>query len=90
VDIGHGVQLMVRDNGIGIPPEFLTRIAQPFEQASNDPSRTHGGSGLGLALVKSLVALHGGEFAIQSKLGHGTEVTVTLPLAGAAKASSAA
>jgi PAS domain S-box-containing protein len=85
-----GLQLSVRDNGIGIPPEFLSRIAQPFEQASNDPARTHGGSGLGLALVKSLVALHGGEFAIQSKLGHGTEVTVTLPLADDAKASSAA
>jgi PAS domain S-box-containing protein len=90
VESGGGVQLVVRDNGIGIPPEFLTRIAQPFEQASNDPARTHGGSGLGLALVKSLVALHGGDFAIQSKLGHGTEVTVTLPLDPAARASSAA
>jgi PAS domain S-box-containing protein len=89
-ETGNGIQLMVRDNGIGIPPDFLTRIATPFEQASNDPARTHGGSGLGLALVRSLVALHGGEFAIQSKLGHGTEVTVTLPLSEAAKASSAA
>jgi len=90
VEASGGVQLTVRDNGIGISPDFLTRIAQPFEQASNDPARTHGGSGLGLALVKSLVALHGGEFAIQSKLGHGTEVTVTLPLDPAARASSAA
>ena len=56
------------------------RLARPFEQASNDPSRAHGGSGLGLALVKSLTQLHGGEFTIRSKEGHGTEVTVTLPL----------
>jgi signal transduction histidine kinase len=90
VEASGGVQLTVRDNGIGISPDFLTRIAQPFEQASNDPARTHGGSGLGLALVKSLVALHEGDFAIQSKQGHGTEVTVTLPLDPAAKASSAA
>lgn len=72
--------LSVEDNGIGIPPEFLTKIAQPFEQASNDPARTHGGSGLGLALVKSLVALHGGEFGVESTLGRGTRVTVKLPL----------
>ena len=51
-----------------------------IEQASNDPARAHGGSGLGLALVKSLTQLHGGEFTIESKEGHGTEVTVTLPL----------
>ncbi len=72
--------LSVEDNGIGIPPEFLSRIAKPFEQASNDPARTHGGSGLGLALVKSLVALHGGEFGVESTLGKGTRVTVKLPL----------
>jgi PAS domain S-box-containing protein len=72
--------LSVEDNGIGIPPEFLSKIAQPFEQASNDPARTHGGSGLGLALVKSLVALHGGEFGVESTLGKGTRVTVKLPL----------
>ncbi|MEQ1754979.1 MAG: ATP-binding protein [Micropepsaceae bacterium] len=89
-EIEKGVQLLVRDNGIGIPAEFLPRIAQPFEQASNDPARTHGGSGLGLALVKSLIALHGGEFNVQSKLGHGTEVTVTLPLSPDSRATSAA
>jgi PAS domain S-box-containing protein len=79
---GDGIMVLsVEDNGIGIPPEFLSKIAQPFEQASNDPARTHGGSGLGLALVKSLVALHGGEFGIESTLGKGTRVTVKLPLA---------
>jgi two-component system cell cycle sensor histidine kinase PleC len=70
----------VRDTGVGIPNDILPRLAQPFEQAANDPTRAHGGTGLGLALVKSLTQLHGGEFAIQSREGHGTEVTVTLPL----------
>jgi len=74
------VRLWVSDTGIGIPPEFLSRIAEPFEQAANDMTRAHGGSGLGLALVKSLVALHGGAFAITSVLREGTCVTVTLPL----------
>jgi two-component system, cell cycle sensor histidine kinase PleC len=75
-----GMKLCVRDSGIGMSPEFLKRIGTPFEQASNDPARTHNGSGLGLALVKSLTQLHGGTFEIKSKEGHGTEVTVTLPL----------
>lgn len=74
------VRLWVSDTGIGIPPEFLSRVAQPFEQVSNELARSHGGSGLGLALVKSLVALHGGTFSIASVLGEGTCVTVTLPL----------
>ena len=79
VEVERGTMLKVVDNGIGIAPEFLPRLALPFEQASNDPGRAHGGSGLGLALVKSLVALHEGEFSVKSKLGHGTEVSVTLP-----------
>ncbi|MEQ1865677.1 MAG: PAS domain-containing sensor histidine kinase [Micropepsaceae bacterium] len=74
------LRLVVRDTGIGIPKDILPRLARPFEQASNDPARTHGGTGLGLALVKSLTQLHGGEISIQSEVGHGTEVTVTLPL----------
>ena len=89
-ECGDAVKLTVSDNGVGIPPEFLARIAQPFEQASNDPARTHQGTGLGLALVKSLIALHGGEFHVKSELGHGTEVSVTLPLSVGAAASSAA
>jgi PAS domain S-box-containing protein len=74
-----GMELSVTDNGIGIQPEFLSRIAQPFEQASNETTRTHGGSGLGLSLVKSLVALHGGAFSISSTPGAGTCVTVLFP-----------
>lgn len=79
------VRLWVSDTGIGIPQEFLSRVAQPFEQVSGEMARSHGGSGLGLALVKSLVALHGGTFSISSALGKGTCVTVTLPLEANAK-----
>jgi PAS domain S-box-containing protein len=77
---GGMLTLTVRDTGIGIAKDVLPRLARPFEQAYNDPARAHGGTGLGLALVKSLTQLHGGEFSIQSEVGHGTEVTVTLPL----------
>lgn len=81
---GAMMRLVVRDTGIGIPADVLPRLARPFEQVSNDPARAHGGSGLGLALVKSLTQLHGGEFAIASEVGRGTTVTVMLPLAGSA------
>ena len=81
---GDTMRLTVRDTGIGIPTDVLPRLARPFEQASNDPTRAHGGSGLGLALVKSLTQMHGGEFSIESALGRGTTVTVTMPLSGAA------
>ncbi|MFM9863647.1 MAG: PAS domain-containing sensor histidine kinase [Micropepsaceae bacterium] len=77
---GERMQLTVADTGVGIPADILPRLARPFEQATNDPARAHGGSGLGLALVKSLTQLHGGNFTLESKLGHGTTVTVTLPL----------
>jgi two-component system cell cycle sensor histidine kinase PleC len=76
------LRLTVRDTGIGIPADMLPRLARPFEQVTNDPSRAHGGSGLGLALVKSLTQLHGGEFSIASEVGCGTRVTVALPLGG--------
>ena len=78
---GDWLRLIVRDTGIGIPADMLPRLARPFEQATSDPSRAHGGSGLGLALVKSLTQLHGGAFSIDSEVGRGTTVTVTLPLA---------
>ncbi|HUJ03548.1 MAG TPA: PAS domain-containing sensor histidine kinase [Rhizomicrobium sp.] len=79
---GAGVELAVADTGVGIAPEHLKRIGQPFEQAEGAHVRTQEGTGLGLALVKAFAALHGGEAAIQSVLGEGTTVRVTLPHAG--------
>jgi signal transduction histidine kinase len=75
--------LEVRDTGIGISEEDLKRLAHPFEQASNSYAASQAGTGLGLALVKSLAGLHGGSLALESKLGAGTRARVALPLAKA-------
>ena len=78
----NGLMCMsVRDNGIGIPANVLSRIGGAFEQASNDPMLAREGTGLGLALVKALVRHHGGRFNIESTENSGTCVTVELPLA---------
>jgi two-component system, cell cycle sensor histidine kinase PleC len=71
--------LSVMDTGVGIAVDDLPRLGQPFEQANIEADLTKTGTGLGLALVKSLVQLHGGAMRIESKLGAGTTVTVTLP-----------
>jgi len=75
---GNFAHIVVRDTGVGIAAHILPRLAQPFEQASSDASRLHGGSGLGLALVKSLTKLHGGDLRIESEEGRGTQVTATI------------
>ena len=75
----------VRDSGLGISPDFLPRIFDPFTQADRSLDRSTGGLGIGLTLVKSLVELHGGRVSARSEgLGHGSEFVVRLPaLAGA-------
>jgi PAS domain S-box-containing protein len=76
--------LRVRDTGPGIPAEVLPMIFEPFTQAKQTLARSEGGLGLGLALVKGLVTLHGGEIAAASPgAGQGTEFIVSLPAAGA-------
>ena len=74
-----GLIIRVKDTGIGISQEDIQRLAQPFEQIDSQHSRQHEGTGLGLALSKSLVELHGGNFAIESVIGQGTTVIFTLP-----------
>jgi two-component system cell cycle sensor histidine kinase PleC len=74
-----GLTLRVVDTGCGIPPEHLPRLARPFEQVEQELTRNHHGTGLGLALTKSLTEMHGGKLSIQSEVGRGTIVTVTLP-----------
>ncbi|MDB5302914.1 MAG: luxQ 5 [Phycisphaerales bacterium] len=77
--------LEVVDNGEGISPEFLPHIFDRFTQADTCPTRKHGGLGLGLSIVRHIVALHGGSVEAHSKgLGRGTTFTVLLPLAGEA------
>ncbi len=75
-----GVDLVVRDNGKGIPSDKLELIMEPFSQVDGAFARAHGGSGLGLPIVKALVALHGGRFAIESGSQGGTVARVHLPL----------
>ena len=74
-----GLIVHVSDTGIGISEADIARLAQPFEQIDSQHSRKHEGTGLGLALSKSLVELHGGNFNISSVVGEGTTVTFTLP-----------
>jgi len=71
----------VRDNGIGIEAEALTRIFKPFEQAERATSRRFGGLGLGLAISKAMVDLHGGSITAESRgIGQGAAFRVTLPV----------
>jgi cell cycle sensor histidine kinase DivJ len=77
---GSRLVLCVADTGVGIAPEDLTRVGDPFFQAGKTYQRRHEGTGLGLSIVKSLVGLHGGEMTVQSKIDEGTTVTVALPL----------
>jgi two-component system CheB/CheR fusion protein len=76
--------LRVRDSGVGIAAGIVERLFQPFTQAEQTLDRSHGGLGLGLALVKGLVELHGGSATAASDgAGRGAEFTVRLPLASA-------
>jgi two-component system cell cycle sensor histidine kinase PleC len=75
------ITLGVSDTGIGIAEADMERLAKPFEQIESQRSKTQQGTGLGLALTKSLVELHGGALSIDSKSGAGTTVTFTLPRA---------
>ena len=78
-DAQKGIVFTIADTGIGIAKENLERVLRPFEQVENIYSRSHGGTGLGLPYAKRLTELHGGELKIESELGKGTSVTVTLP-----------
>jgi two-component system cell cycle sensor histidine kinase PleC len=71
--------LRVIDTGRGIPKDHLPRLARAFEQVDNEHSRDHPGTGLGLALTKSLAEMHGGRLEIESQEGKGTVVSIFLP-----------
>jgi PAS domain S-box-containing protein len=79
---GHDVLIKVRDNGIGIPADLLPRVFDMFTQADQSLSRSRGGLGIGLTLVRSLVEMHNGRVSAQSEgIGNGSEFTIRLPVA---------
>jgi signal transduction histidine kinase/Flp pilus assembly protein TadD len=75
----NGVDIIVQDNGEGIPADKLPVVLEPFGQADTSYARSRGGVGLGLPIVKSLVELHGGRFSIESVYGRGTIAQLHLP-----------
>jgi CheY-like chemotaxis protein len=79
---GDAVSLIVSDTGKGIEPDFLPHVFERFRQANSSVSRTEGGLGLGLALVRQLVEMHGGQIGAASQgVDRGSTFTMTFPLA---------
>jgi PAS domain S-box-containing protein len=81
--VGASVQIAVSDEGQGIAPEFLPFVFEPFRQQDASASRAHGGLGLGLAISRQLVEMHGGRIAAHSEgEGRGSTFTISLPISG--------
>ncbi|MGH3331828.1 MAG: SpoIIE family protein phosphatase [Nocardioidaceae bacterium] len=79
-EVGRMVELVVSDTGTGIPESELPQLFERFHRVSGAKSRTHEGSGIGLALVAELAELHGGTVEASSVLGEGSRFTVRIPL----------
>lgn len=78
-DDASGIAITVKDTGIGIAPENLVRVLEPFVQIGSPVRRHHAGTGLGLPAAKRIMELHQGTLSLQSALGAGTEASVTFP-----------
>lgn len=79
-DLEHEtLQFIVADTGIGIAPENIGKLFQPFVQVDSSFTRRYAGTGLGLALVRQVIELHGGSVSLESELGSGSRFTVSLP-----------
>jgi signal transduction histidine kinase len=76
---GGACRIAITDTGIGIPAEDQERVFEPFTQLQDAFARDHGGTGLGLPLVRRITELHGGQVWLSSRLGEGTQVVVELP-----------
>ncbi|WP_239700530.1 ATP-binding protein [Massilia sp. 9096] len=94
IEVGRNdanVTVTVRDNGVGIKPEFITHVFERFRQADASMTRRHGGLGLGLAIVKHLIEQHGGTVRAESAgEGQGASFTIELPLAKQQPSTAAA
>ncbi len=75
----RATEIVVRDTGIGIPEDELTKVFDAFYQVDGSVTREHGGTGLGLSIVKKLIEAHGGDIRIESEPGKGSSFFVTLP-----------
>jgi signal transduction histidine kinase len=78
--VGNMAELRVRDTGVGIPAEAIPKLFERFNRVPNVASRTHEGSGIGLALVHELVKLHSGSVRTESIVGQGSTFFVSIPL----------
>src|SRR6202046_1649437 len=77
--VGDMAELRIRDTGVGIPAEAIPKLFERFHRVPNMPSRTHEGSGIGLALVHELVKLHSGSVRTESIVGQGSTFVVSIP-----------
>lgn len=73
------IKIVVKDSGIGIPSDKLKTIFNPFVQVSNEASRKHEGTGLGLTIIKKIIDMMNGDIQVKSELNVGTKFTITLP-----------
>jgi two-component system phosphate regulon sensor histidine kinase PhoR len=80
-DDGKSIAIAVRDRGMGIAPEDLPHVFEPFYRSSDERVRSVRGSGLGLSLLDHMVRAHHGRVDIQSSPGEGTTITIVLPAA---------
>ena len=79
VDSRGDLVISIKDTGIGIPPEHLERVLNPFEQVADHLTKENEGAGLGLPIARALIELHGGDLTLSSDLGEGTTVALRLP-----------
>ncbi|MFD2205543.1 PAS-domain containing protein [Kiloniella antarctica] len=80
--VRDNTQIIISDTGVGIEPKDLDKVMKPWGQIIDPLKADHKGSGLGLPIVKSLIDLHGGKLSLESKVGMGTSITITLSNSG--------
>ncbi|HYL08393.1 MAG TPA: ATP-binding protein [Candidatus Udaeobacter sp.] len=78
--VSGAIEVMVRDHGTGIPPEFIDKLFERYERYENNLSRTVVGTGLGLAIARRIVDGHGGKIWVESEVGSGSTFHFTIPL----------